>query len=198
MLPSLSSAMPHGLLNSPSPLPALPHLATNLPSGVKTCRRLLPLSTTIRLPFASQTMPAGPFSSPGPLPGLPHLRMNLPFASKTDMVFFHSSGHVDVAVLADGDAERPNAVLVLLAVGCEFSQQLLFAGTADFDVVDAHAEIVLVAAIGDIDVAVVAQAHGLRIVESGAVRRAASDGVAPIVDSSLDVCRQRHCPLPSH
>src|SRR5205807_2686767 len=35
--------------------------------------------------------------------------------------------HVHVAGLADGDTEWPNAVLVLLAVGCEFSEQLLLA-----------------------------------------------------------------------
>ena len=146
--------MPHGLLNSPSPLPALPHWATNLPSGVKTWRRLLPLSTTIRLPFASQTMPAGPLNSPGPLPVSPHLRMNLPLASKTETVFFHSSGHVHVAVLVDRDAERPDAVLVLLAVRGELGEQLLLARSADLDVVDPHAEVVLVAAIGDVDVAI--------------------------------------------
>ena len=83
--------MPHGWLNSPSPLPALPHLAMNLPSGEKTCRRLLPLSTRIRLPFFSHASPAGRDSSPSPLPDLPHERTNLPLPSNTVIVLFHSS-----------------------------------------------------------------------------------------------------------
>ena len=155
---------------------------------MKTCRRLLPLSTTIRLPFVSQTMPAGRSNSPSPLPVVPHLRMNLPLASNTETVFFHSSEHVDpVAALVDGDAERPDRTCRPPRRIGELGEQLLFAGTADLDLVDPHAEIVLVAAIGDIDVAVFAQAHRLGIVEAGAVRRAAPDGMAPIVGASLDV-----------
>ena len=70
--------------------------------------------------------------------------------------------HIHVAVLVDRDAERPDAVLVLLAIRCELGEQLLLARTADLDVIDPHAEIVLVAAIGDIDVAILAEAHRLR------------------------------------
>src|SRR6476660_1009143 len=91
MLPSLSSVTPHGWLNSPSPDPALPHVATSLPSGVNTCSRLLPLSTTMTLPFFSTASPAGRCNSPSPLPVLPHLRRNLPLVSNTEMVLVHSS-----------------------------------------------------------------------------------------------------------
>src|SRR6516225_8987332 len=112
MLPSLSRVMPHGLLNSPSPLPFLPHWVRALPSGVKTCRRSLPLSTTITLPPASQMIPAGFFNSPGPLPGVPHLRMNLPAASKTETVFVHSSVTYRVSCMStatpNGQMECPS------------------------------------------------------------------------------------------
>src|ERR1700722_5271314 len=91
MLPSLSSVIPHGWLNSPSPVPPLPHEATSLPSGVNTCSRLLPLSTTMTLPFFSTASPAGRSSSPSPLPVVPHLRLNLPSLSNTEMVLVHSS-----------------------------------------------------------------------------------------------------------
>src|SRR4051812_23380019 len=91
MLPSLSSVIPQGWLNSPGPFPALPHLPTNLPSEVKTCRRLLPLSTTIRLPFFSTAKPAGRNNSPSPLPVVPNLVMNLPPVSNTEIVLVHSS-----------------------------------------------------------------------------------------------------------
>src|SRR5436190_24365120 len=91
MLPSLSRVMPQGWLNCPSPLPGPPHLPTNFPSGVKTCRRLFPLSTTMMLPFFSTARPAGRISSPSPLPVLPHFRRNLPLLSNTEMVFVQSS-----------------------------------------------------------------------------------------------------------
>src|SRR5260370_22291376 len=90
-LPSLSRVMPRGWLNPPGPLPGPPHLPTSLPSGVKTCRRLLPLSTTITLPLFSTASPAGRNSSPSPLPVLPHFWMNLPPVSKTEIAFVHSS-----------------------------------------------------------------------------------------------------------
>src|SRR6516165_5049044 len=97
---------------SPSPLPFLPHWVRALPSGVKTCRRSLPLSTTITLPPASQMIPAGFFNSPGPLPGVPHLRMNLPAASKTETVFVHSSVTYTVSCLStatpNGQMECPS------------------------------------------------------------------------------------------
>src|SRR2546422_2583881 len=91
MLPAWSRVTPQGWLNSPSPLPPLPHFARNLPSPVKTWRRLFPLSTTMRLPFFSHTRPAGRRSSPSPLPDFPHFRRNLPALSKTEMLLFHSS-----------------------------------------------------------------------------------------------------------
>src|SRR5215472_15304831 len=117
MLPSLSRVMPHGLLNSPSPLPLLPYWARNLPSGVNTCRRSLPLSTTIRLPSALQMAPAG-FS---------------PFANELAAGVEHRDrvgplvGGVDVPVLVHRDAERPDGFSVffsVFAVGEELSQQL--------------------------------------------------------------------------
>ena len=102
--------MPHGLLNSPSPLPALPHWATSLPSGVNTWRRLLPLSTTIRLPLASQTMPAGPLQFAGAAAG------RAPLADEFALRVENGNGalpfvrHIHLAVLADRDAERPDAL----------------------------------------------------------------------------------------
>src|SRR5262249_49894297 len=148
MLPSLSRVMPHGLLNSPSPLPLLPHWVRALPSGVKTCRRSLPLSTTITLPPASQMIPAGFFNSPGPLPGVPHLRMNLP-------------RHVHVVVLVPRDAERPDGMSVCFAVRAELGKQFFLARAADLHAIDPHRERVLVTPIGDEDVAVISEAHGL-------------------------------------
>src|SRR5260370_12142259 len=91
MLPSLSRVTPHGWSNSPGPLPGPPHLPTNLPSGAKTCRRLLPLSTTITLPLFSTASPAGRNSSPSPPPVVPHFWMNLPPVSNTEIVLVHSS-----------------------------------------------------------------------------------------------------------
>ncbi|MBO0738323.1 MAG: hypothetical protein J2P48_17410, partial [Alphaproteobacteria bacterium] len=38
-------------LEFPSLFPARPHLPMNLPSGVKACRRLFPLSTMTGFPF---------------------------------------------------------------------------------------------------------------------------------------------------
>jgi len=43
---SLSMPRPWGHLNSPSPLPSLPHLRRNLPCGSKTCILLLSRSDT--------------------------------------------------------------------------------------------------------------------------------------------------------
>src|SRR5439155_10088125 len=71
--------------------------------------------------------------------------------------------HVHVAGLVHRDAERPYGVLIRRAVGREFSEQLLLAGTADLDVIDPHAEIVFIAAVGDVNVAIVAEAHCLRV-----------------------------------
>src|SRR3989475_12253176 len=111
MLPGWSRVIPQGWLNSPSPLPPLPHFAKNFPSPEKTWRRLFPLSTTIRLPFFSHTRPAGRMSSPSPLPVLPHFRTNLPLLSNTEMVLFHSSekdtwSRPSVAT-PNGQLERP-------------------------------------------------------------------------------------------
>ena len=112
--------------------------------------------------------------------------MNLPFASNTEMVLVHSSEQNTFAVLADRDAERPGRLAVAFAVLEELGQQLLVAGAAELDAVHPHAEIVLVAAIGDVEVAVVAQAHRLRVVEAGAGRRATPDGMAPVIGPAFD------------
>jgi hypothetical protein len=105
-------------------------------------------------------------------------------------------GDVDVALFVDRDAEWPDGFAVLRAVGGELGEQLLLARAADFDVIDPHPEVVLVGAIGDVDVTVVPQAHRLRVVEARAIGRSAADGVAPIVRASFDICGERHCRLP--
>src|SRR5262245_49389057 len=97
--------------------------------------------------------------------------------------------HIHFAIFADRDAERPNAVLVLVAKGCEFGEQFLLARSADLDVIDPHAEIVLVAAIGYVDVAIITKAHGLWVIKARAVRGGSSDRVAPVIGSAFDVCR---------
>src|SRR6516164_3697753 len=106
MSPALSSVMPQGWLNSPSPFPGPPHLPTNLPSGVKTCRRLLPLSTTMTLPLFSTARPAG----------------RTPFADELAVAIEYGDGvgpfirYVDLALAVDGNAKRPNAVPIAFAV----------------------------------------------------------------------------------
>src|SRR5262249_61984190 len=47
------------------------------------------------------------------------------------------------------------------------------------------------------DVAVISEAHGLWVIEPRAVRRRASDRVAPIVSAAFDKGRKRHSVLPS-
>src|SRR5262249_37132699 len=95
------------------------------------------------------------------------------------------------------DAERPYGILRAVTISREFSEQLLLSRPAHLDVVDPHPEVVLVATVGDVDVAIVAEAHGLRIVEARAVRRGSPNRMAPIVGSALDVGRKRHRLLPS-
>src|SRR5215467_9538359 len=86
---------------------------------------------------------------------------------------------IDLAVLVYRHAEGPDGVAIRLAIGCEFGEQLLLARAAD------------------LDVAVSAEAHGLRIVEARAVRGGSSYCVAPIIGPPLDVGRKRHRTLPS-
>src|SRR5262249_29614267 len=104
---------------------------------------------------------------------------------------------IDVAVLVDGHTEPADRIPVRLAIGCEFGKQFLLTRAADLDVIDPHPEVILVTAVGDINVAVGAEAHGLRIVEARAVRGGSSYCVAPIVGPPLDVGRKRHRTLPS-
>src|SRR5262249_35797238 len=148
MLPSLSRVMPHGLLNSPSPLPLLPHWVRALPAGVKTCRRSLPLSTTITLPPASQVVPAGFFHSP---------RRLSPLANEFACRIEDRDGvrplvrHVHGVVLVHRDAERPDGMSVCFAVRAELSKQFFLARAADLHAIDPHRERVLVTPIGDED-----------------------------------------------
>ena len=128
--------------------------------------------------------------------GLAELGLNLPFGSNTEMVLVHSSEQYTRPSLADRDAERPGGLAVALAVLEELGHQLLVARAAKLDAVHPHAEIVLVAAVGGVEVAVVAQAHRLDVVEAGARRRAAPDGVAPVIGPATNDCGKRHNPLP--
>ena len=79
-------------------------------------------------------------------------------------------GNIHMVVAVDGDAERPGRTPVALAELEELLQQFFLAGTAEPYLVHAHAEVVLVAAVGNVDVAAAAQAHRLRIVEPRAGR----------------------------
>jgi hypothetical protein len=85
---------------------------------------------------------------------------------------------------------------VFLAIGAELREQFFLCRLAELDMVHPHAEVVFVAAIGDIDIAIVANAHGLRIVETGSVGRAAPDGITPIVCTAFDEGCKRHRALP--
>src|SRR5262252_1360486 len=69
------------------------------------------------------------------------------------------------------------------------------ARAADLHAIDPHRERVLVTPIGDEDVAVISEAHGLWVIEPRAVRRGASDRVAPIVSAAFDIGRKRHSVL---
>src|SRR6185312_4050894 len=106
-------------------------------------------------------------------------------------------GAKHATIVADRDAERPGGLPVALAVLEELRRQLLVAGAAKPDAVHPHAEIVLVATVGGIDVVVLAQAHRLDIVEAGTRCRAASDGVAPVIGPATNDCGKRHSLLPS-
>ena len=97
-----------------------------------------------------------------------------------------------MVVVVDRDPKRPGAMPVPFAVFEKVGDQFFFARTAELHLVDVHPEIVFVAPIGGIDDAAFAEAHRLYVVEAGAPRRAAPDGMAPIVDpSTRDRC-QRH------
>ena len=95
-------------------------------------------------------------------------------------------------VAVDRDAERPGRTSVAFAMLEELVEQLLLAGTTKPDLVDAHAKIVFVAAVRDIDVGAGAEAHRLRIIEPGARRRGASYGTAPVISPSTRNCCKRH------
>src|SRR5262249_49342603 len=83
------------------------------------------------------------------------------------------------------------------AVRAELGKQFFLARAADLHAIDPHRERVLVTPIGDEDVAVISEAHGLWVIEPRAVRRGTSDRVAPIVSAAFDIGRKRHSVLPS-
>ena len=89
---------------------------------------------------------------------------------------------------ANRDAERPSGLAVAFAMLEELGHQFLVAGSAHPDAVHPHAEIVLVAAVRGIEIAVLAQAHRLHVVEAGAGRRATPDGMAPVISPALNDC----------
>src|SRR5262249_7929367 len=85
--------------------------------------------------------------------------------------------------------------VVVLAVLEELGKKFFFTRPADFYLVDAHAKIVLVAAVGRVGDAALGETHRLHIIETSAGCRATSDGMAPIINpSARDRC-QRHRPL---
>src|SRR5262249_51081319 len=86
---------------------------------------------------------------------------------------------------------------VCFAVRAELGKQFFLARAADLHAIDPHRERVLVTPIGDEDVAVISEAHGLWVIEPRAVRRGTSDRVAPIVSAAFDIGRKRHSVLPS-
>src|SRR5262244_1270977 len=86
---------------------------------------------------------------------------------------------------------------VCFAVRAELGKQFFLARAADLHAIDPHRERVLVTPIGDEDIAVISEAHGLWVIEPRTVRRGASDRVAPIVSAAFDIGRKRHSVLPS-
>src|SRR5439155_27341516 len=100
--------------------------------------------------------------------------------------------HIDVVVVVDRDTHRPGRVVVALAVFKEVGEMLFFTRSAELHLVAVHPEIVFAAPVGGVQDAAFAEAHRLDIVEAGATRRAAPDGMAPVKDpSTRDRC-QRH------
>src|SRR5579862_1917677 len=73
--------MPAGLLNCPSPLPALPHVVMSVPTSSNFCTRLLPRSVTYTWPAPSVVTQPGPWNWPSSLPCVPHSSTNVPQAS---------------------------------------------------------------------------------------------------------------------
>src|SRR5262249_39467428 len=139
----------------------------------------------------------GPFELAGTAAGRAPFADEFALCVKDRDAAFPLVRDVDLAVLVYRHAEGPDGVAIRLAIGCEFGEQLLLTRAADLDVVDPHPKVVLVTSVGDIDVAVSAEAHGLRIVEARAVRGGSSYCVAPIIGPPLDVGRKRHRTLPS-
>jgi hypothetical protein len=90
-------------LNWPSPLPTEPHFPTNFPSGVKTCRRLLPLWATMMLPFFSTGAHQLPVAAAccAPFP------QEVAAAVEREDGVSPVIGDVDVVVVVDGNPEGP-------------------------------------------------------------------------------------------
>src|SRR5262245_25639919 len=86
---------------------------------------------------------------------------------------------------------------VCFAVREELGKQFFLARVPDLHAIDPHGERVLVTPIGDEDITVISEAHGLWVIEPRAVRRGASNRVAPIVSAAFDISRKCHSVLPS-
>src|SRR5579862_8988898 len=72
--------MPAGLLNCPSPLPALPHVVMSVPTSSNFWTRLLPRSVTYTWPAPSVATQPGCWNWPAPAPRLPHIVTKVPQA----------------------------------------------------------------------------------------------------------------------
>ena len=70
-----------------------------------------------------------------------------------------------------------------------------FAETAAVHLVDVHPEIILVASIGGVEIAVFIETHCLDVIETWATSSVSPNGMAPIVNSSfLNRCERHSAP----
>ena len=71
------------MLNSPSPVPYLPHFVMKLPSLSNFCIRLLPLSVTYTYPKEESTeIPQAWSNCPSPVPYLPQFAIKVTITVK--------------------------------------------------------------------------------------------------------------------
>src|SRR5262249_33175488 len=129
MLPSLSRVMPHGLLNSPSPLPLLPHGGENLQAVVAA--------------VDDNHVATGVADDPGWI-----LQFSRTAARRSPLANEFACGiedrdgvrplvcHVHVVVLVHRDAERPDGMSVCFAVRAELGKQFFLARAADLHAID--------------------------------------------------------------
>jgi hypothetical protein len=102
---------------------------------------------------------------------------------------------VDVVVVVDGNPEGPSALPVAFAVFAKVGDMFFIAGTAKLHFVDMHPEIILVASIGGVEIAVFIETHCLDAIETRAADGVAPDGIAPIVNPSfVDRCERHSAP----